>query len=51
MMLEVALIRHAKQGVQQAAVAYVDLRGLHLAFAEILEPRGKLPDHEHALIR
>jgi hypothetical protein len=38
----------AQERVQQAAVADVDLRRLHLPLAKVFEPRRQLPDHEYA---
>jgi len=48
MMFEIALIGDAEQGMKQAAVAHINLRGLDLTLAEVLKPRRQLPDHEHA---
>src|SRR2546422_2136873 len=34
-----------EQGVEQAAISEVDLRGLDLPLADVLVPGGELPDH------
>ena len=47
-MFEVSLIGDAEQSVQQATITQINLGRFDLAFAEILKPRGQLPDHEHA---
>ena len=43
MMFEIARVSHSQERVEESAVAYVDLRGLHLAFSQVFNPRGAPP--------
>ena len=44
--IEVFSVLYIEKGVEQAGVGDVDLGGADLAFAQILEPRGKPPHDE-----
>jgi hypothetical protein len=48
MKLQVALVGNAQKRVPEAAVADEHFGRLDLPFAEVLEPRRQLPEHEHA---
>ena len=43
---ELVVLRQAEQGMEQAGVAHVDLRRLHLTLLQVLEPRRQHPDQE-----